>query len=1484
MIRVFLLFLGVCTAVTNLAGAAPLPTYVNNSVVSSPLQIPQEVGNFVNRGIISISTATPFETFGTLNYTNEGNAPYSGLIIGRGGFSFAYNPLTSGNRRWASSFYNGELAAVEAEDPPPPSLLPRSMLGSSLLRIWATNIVTGGGSEYTGNPGARASLIVGANGWMDIWGGNVDASRSALQVLPIESVGSANSIDQGVFSPDVAIEDRAAVTGDFAPDPPAARINSAALWNGTEATSLSAPTVGASVVPSFRLNNPHAGFYIAGDPQTLGSMTVTNFIVNFDPAFFTPVSTREVPQTNFVIVPRYYYETNSVFTTNFISGTFEVALGTVTNIVALFTNEFSFTNLFATNLFTTNIAVITNTIIEGNIFDPAAVTMSTRQIRFYTNTIKGAVFVQGPPGFTVSHGIGNPGNRAVNGAQAFQVSIATAVPNAATAMDEFEAIIVQDTLAPFEERGLLANVLGATRPPQTGSSRPVNFIVSRSRGADTNSVTGSGTNTQGLLNIPTTTISDPPAANFFTTVGLRDPRFAFFDSTGTVLNDNVTNSAAGNGSYAAYSAFVDNIVEREINSPFASETNRTGRITITADRLNLSDTRIRAAGYLSIKTPHLILNTNTVIDCESLTFDVSSTNSTLLFRNLSKDYVQRLRGTVTAWSAVWQSSSFLILDSYVLTNGAVTITNIVGTNEVVLTNLVAERSILTNELFVLYHTLMVDGRNLGTNVPVSVHELTMRNPNVIMDDNATVTRKFFTTARSLTLNGDLNLTLTESGTIPGLALGSWFRTNAPQLAFFTNNGNLYVPGEAHFGDDGGGAYSTWVNRGSVLSSSVHFDSSYFANEGTIQAYAGVLTMQGGSGWLGGGASLSEGDTTIKSRNLQLALYGLYSFAGLNLWVSNHLSDLGPDYPNQLETLNGFNLWVKPTTGDLLGTWFQSVAPNIPFPRPIHRWSGVDRGASPGGFVDNAAIGILTLNTTNHLNPSSPRFVFRGTGVNNAMYVDLLDLSQLEDYASQLIIEPNLTIYYARADLSFNPPDVDGVPQTAEEFLDGQFGGRLRWVPGFAGPNSSTTVTIDGESVVVNSGLAQSWSNRGIDPSTDFQRRALSLEVYGNGTVNPFADGQLLIVGTTNTITAQPGPGAKFLGWFGSIESSSPELTFTMEEGLNLIAVFSFAPQAATYTGLFMEETNSLELDRAGSITITTTKSGKYSGFVQLASGKYSLSGQLDEGGYDARSIGRAGLYMEIQAGADKIYGTIGNGDWTGVIDANRVIFDGKVNKAPHAGRYTIVFPGSGDVTNIFLPGGDGFGTVTVDARGNVKLAGSLADGTKISQSTTISGEGYWPLFVGLNKGQGHLISWQSFADAGGDVAGTYNWIKAPSGSALYSDGFNHTANAFGSRFNPSLSLNTLFPDALVELTGAGLTSNLNANVLISGKNKITVIGPNKVTFSFNKAQGTFKGRMPVPDSRKPINFNGVVLQKHGFGSGYFLNSNQSGRVVIQPAP
>jgi hypothetical protein len=371
------------------------------------------------------------------------------------------------------------------------------------------------------------------------------------------------------------------------------------------------------------------------------------------------------------------------------------------------------------------------------------------------------------------------------------------------------------------------------------------------------------------------------------------------------------------------------------------------------------------------------------------------------------------------------------------------------------------------------HVLIIDAALLAR-VPVITWDIAIHSTNILVSDSLSVVETFLLDGQSFTLDGTIHLTSTTLRNVFGQGvtteLTDWVYTNAPSLLYFTNNGTLTVPSEAHFGDDRPIPYSDFVNSGNLNAGSVNVNSALIANSGTLTATVGPLELDGGMGVFQNGQTTSRGDLDISLVSAKFNNHQLTAAGMINFTVANGLSDAGPASGNTFRVGNGFNLLTKPNAGDLLGTTFQDQPPN--FIEAEHVWAGQDRGASAAGYSDNTAIGKLILTPRNTTPAQAPLFFFRGADGQNGLYVDLLDLTGLgTNYLSYLEIDPSLTIYYAAATLGFTPPPNSvGIPQEPEEFLDSQFGGRLRWVSSFAGPNSSVDVIINGVTVSVNRAL------------------------------------------------------------------------------------------------------------------------------------------------------------------------------------------------------------------------------------------------------------------------------------------------------------------------------------------------------------------------------------------------------------------------------
>jgi hypothetical protein len=186
--------------------------------------------------------------------------------------------------------------------------------------------------------------------------------------------------------------------------------------------------------------------------------------------------------------------------------------------------------------------------------------------------------------------------------------------------------------------------------------------------------------------------------------------------------------------------------------------------------------------------------------------------------------------------------------------------------------------------------------------------------------------------------------------------------------------------------------------------------------------------------------------------------------------------------------------------------------------------------------------------------------------------------------------------------------------------------------------------------------------------------------------------------------------------------------------------------------------------------------------------------------------------------------------------------------------------------------------------GKLKFAGTLADGTKVSQSTSLSKGGYWPLHIPLYSGNGCLLSWLAFARrTTNDFSGNLSWIKqAGSQSRYYLGGFACEGDAFGStylRTDPVLNL----PTGSLTFSGGGLASDITNSIAIGPGNKVVTPGK-QLKMSFSASAGTFKGTFIDLTTGKHLSFSGAVFQKLNTGYGVLLGTGDQTSAVGLAAP
>jgi len=687
------------------------------------------------------------------------------------------------------------------------------------------------------------------------------------------------------------------------------------------------------------------------------------------------------------------------------------------------TLAFSPTLLASTNYAAGLLALtVTNLSSDGKTFYPTNILVPT-------NIVYQAAFVL----FTDSHIIGaigfTPSTTPSNSFQTVSVGL--------TNTYDGSTLFLVDTLASDTGRGLLTNTVISPGALCSGPTyRPTNYVVER---LDTLGLGRPGTN--GV------------ATNFF-----YQTTWSNLDVTADV---------------AAYGCIVDDQASEPAPNPnnlslAASVTNLPGRIHIYANSLNLFNTQMRGQGEVVIQANHLVSSQNTSVNCQNLSYNLGSTNGNLNVANLAAASIITFNGTLLACSAVWSNLT------------AVTVTNyIVGydTNNV-LTNTPA---FLTNSVQIGIYALLVDASQLASLAPVAVYDLLLHSTNIVITDSMSVIESFLLDGPSFTLNGNLTFPgVSPANPISGVPyvaspIQNWVYTMAPSLLYFTNNGHLTIPNDAHFGDDGPTNYLVFVNNGIISAGDQTINSADLQiNSGLNQATIGNFTATAGTAVFSNSLITAQGDIDISANTLLIDPSILSAYGALNFWVTTNLSDIGTNSGNAFSCQNGFNLWTKPQTGDLWGTTITTIAPFVD--EYDHCWAGDDRGTNAAGFTNNVALGTLVLSPQEVFPPYYPLFFFSGTGVKNGLYVGTLDLSQFtssNELAQAIEIDPSLTIYYAHAYVGFPLP----AGESPEDYLDSQpfppgTGGRLRYIKNF------TALVVAPQSVPSNGKLSVSYPKVG----------------------------------------------------------------------------------------------------------------------------------------------------------------------------------------------------------------------------------------------------------------------------------------------------------------------------------------------------------------------------------------------------------------------
>jgi glucose/arabinose dehydrogenase len=337
---------------------------------------------------------------------------------------------------------------------------------------------------------------------------------------------------------------------------------------------------------------------------------------------------------------------------------------------------------------------------------------------------------------------------------------------------------------------------------------------------------------------------------------------------------------------------------------------------------------------------------------------------------------------------------------------------------------------------------------------------------------------------------------------------------------------------------------------------------------------------------------------------------------------------------------------------------------------------------------------------------------------------------------------------------------------------------------------------------------------------------------------------------------------------------------------------SFAGMAGSYNGLFHEMSGGVRHGASGFLNLVLRHDGTFSARLQQGVKKSAFTGRFDFTGKVTNSVKRSGtnnviveMNLDMHDG-DQITGRIidTNAGWEAALVADRATFDARTNPATNfANRYTLLIPGSAN--SPAEPAGDGAGYVTVDTRGHVRFTGVLADGSPMAQKVPLSKSGDWPFYVSLYSGRGSVLGWLMVTNSDPPgLDGRVSW-SGPVGRSpkVHTNGFALDAMLVGSAYLAP-GTNTIFEptNAVVILSEGNLGESVTNDVTLAPNAKVTYAGTNKLRLTLSQRTGQFSGSITPPGKKRSVSFKGAILQKQGYGGGFFLGTNESGRVYFSP--
>ncbi len=407
----------------------------------------------------------------------------------------------------------------------------------------------------------------------------------------------------------------------------------------------------------------------------------------------------------------------------------------------------------------------------------------------------------------------------------------------------------------------------------------------------------------------------------------------------------------------------------------------------------------------------------------------------------------------------------------------------------------------------------------------------------------------------------------------------------------------------------------------------------------------------------------------------------------------------------------------------------------------------------------------------------------------------------------------------------------------------------------------------------------------------------TLLTNGQGRISRTFTGNTLELGRSYAVTAVPATGQLFSNWTGTVTATNNPLKFLMQSNMVVQANFVPNPYLAlkgSYAGLFrLDSPDSLAAINAGSVALSLTERGTFSGSLRLAGAALPFSGRFDlarQATVKVPRTGKAPLWLSLGFASQNIMGRVSADGWTADLVALR---RATASSNAFAGRYPMLIMGQHDATE--TPPGDSACGVTVTASSSISVSGTLADGSVVTLATGHSETGVWPFHASLYGGRGLIIGWLSCETNA--APRNVLWVKPPDAVArYYPGGFREERAVALKRYVPPAPKQTATSWSLGRLFigGGNLSAPLEAEVLVTNNLIKRLSGSvSNLSLVITNSNGRFGGSFMHPVTRKATPLRGVLVQglpwvppaeQVTVGGGSFLGTNEGGWVWLEPKP